>query len=186
MSTTADEIQRATEVRPVPPWVAPTFVVLALITLPWAVYLALTLPRHAVTTHYRAAWVGFDLGLAALLGLTGWYAYRGDRRVVLAATATATMLVVDAWFDVITTAAGRDLVMSVLLAALVELPLAGVCLWIARHGDQMVARRLRQLAVRAQLATDRADAAQPATDPADPAQPVTDRAGAAQPATDPG
>ncbi|WP_199737047.1 MULTISPECIES: hypothetical protein [Micromonospora] len=159
MGVTADEVHRATEVRPAPRWVAPTFVVLALLTLPWIGYLALTLPRHAVAVHYRAAWVGFDLGLVALLALTAWRAYRGDRRVVVAATATATLLAVDAWFDVVTTPAGPDLVVSVLSAALVELPLAAVCLWIARHGDRMVARRLRLLAVRAQLATDRADAA---------------------------
>ncbi|MCW3845441.1 hypothetical protein ONA70_35800 [Micromonospora yasonensis] len=156
MSTTTDEIERPTEV-PVPRWVAPTFVALALLTLPWIGYLAATLPRHALTVHYRAAWVGFDLGLVALLGLTAWYAYRGDRQVVLAAAGTATMLAVDAWFDVVTTPRGPDLVVSVLLAVLVELPLAVVCLWIARHGDQMVDRRL---AVRAQLATDRADSAQ--------------------------
>ncbi|MFD2766039.1 hypothetical protein [Micromonospora eburnea] len=139
MSTTADETERASE--PLPRWVAPTFVALALLTLPWAGYLALTLPRHAVSAHYRAAWVGFDLGLAALLSLTAWCAYRGNRQVVLAATGTATMLVVDAWFDVTTAATGPDLVVSVLLAALVELPLAGVCLWIARHADRMVERR---------------------------------------------
>lgn len=155
----ARQAHQATGARPAPRWVAPTFVVLALLALPWIGYLALTLPRHAVTVHYRAAWVGFDLGLVALLGLTAWHAYRGDRRVVLAAAATATMLAVDAWFDVTTTPAGPDLVVSVLLAALVELPLAALCLWIARHGDRMVARRLRQLAVRAQMATDRADAA---------------------------
>ncbi|SBT38091.1 hypothetical protein [Micromonospora auratinigra] len=160
MGVTAEQIERATEVRPVPRWVAPTFVALALLTLPWIGYLALTLPRHTVTVHYRASWVGFDLGLVALLGLTAWWAYRGDRRVVMAATGTATMLAVDAWFDVVTTPPGPELALSVALAVLVELPLAGVCLWIARHGDQMVERRLRRLAVRAQLAADRADSAQ--------------------------
>jgi hypothetical protein len=154
MDTAADQIRRATEVRPVPRWVAPTFAVLALLTLPWIGYLALTLPRHATIVHYRAAWVGFDLGLVAMLVLTAVQAYRGHRQVGLAASATATMLVVDAWFDVITTPAGPDLTLSVLLAALVELPLAAVCVWIARHGDRMVERRLRQLAVRAGLGTD--------------------------------
>ncbi|MGR6318549.1 hypothetical protein Q2K19_00050 [Micromonospora soli] len=156
----ADQLHRATEVRPAPRWVAPTFAVLALLTLPWIGYLAVTLPRHALSVHYRAAWVGFDLGLVALLALTAVQAYRGHRQVGLAATATATMLMVDAWFDVTTTPSGPDLVVSVLLAALVELPLAGVCVWIARHGDRMVERRLRQLALRAELATDQAEAAQ--------------------------
>ncbi|MFE9201689.1 hypothetical protein [Micromonospora sp. NPDC007230] len=160
MGTAAEQLHRATDGPPTPRWVAPTFAVLALLTLPWIGYLALTLPRHAVIVHYRAAWVGFDLGLTAMLALTAVQAYRGHRQVALAASATATMLVVDAWFDVITTPAGPDLALSVLLAALVELPLAAVCVWIARHGDRMMERRLRQLTVRAALATDRAEAAE--------------------------
>ncbi|PWU60107.1 hypothetical protein DLE60_12870, partial [Micromonospora globispora] len=159
MAMAAEQIQRATEVRPTPRWVAPTFAVLALLTLPWIGYLAVTLPRHALSVHYRAAWVGFDLGLVAMLALTAVQAYRGHRQVGLAASATATMLVVDAWFDVTTTPGGPDLLLSIVLAALVEVPLAAVCVWIARHGDRMVERRLRQLAVRAELATDQAEAA---------------------------
>ncbi|MFU8853435.1 hypothetical protein ACNAW0_20965 [Micromonospora sp. SL1-18] len=157
VGTAADGIERTTELRPAPRWVAPTFGVLALLTLPWVCYLALTLPRHVMSVHYRAAWVGFDLGLVATLALTAVQAYRGHRQVGLAASATATMLVVDAWFDVVTTPVGPDLALSVLLAALVELPLAAVCVWIARHGDRMVERRLRQLAVRAEPATDQAE-----------------------------
>lgn len=152
MTGTSEQITRATEIQPAPRWVAPVFGLLALLTLPWIGYLALTLPHHAVTVHYRAAWVGFDLGLVAMLALTAWYAYRGHRLVVPAAGGTATMLLVDAWFDVVTTPAGPDLALSILLAALVELPLAAVCVWIARHGDRMVERRLRQLAARAELA----------------------------------
>lgn len=152
MTIATDQITRATEVRPAPRWVAPVFAVLALLTLPWIGYLAVTLPRHAVTVHYRAAWVGFDVGLVVVLAATAVYAWRGNRQVVPAASATAAMLLVDAWFDVVTTPPGPDLLVSVLLAALVELPLAGLCWWIARHGDRMVERRLRQLAVRAELA----------------------------------
>ncbi|MEU3453609.1 hypothetical protein ABZ671_08390 [Micromonospora sp. NPDC006766] len=159
MGTAARRHARATQVRPLPRWVAPTFAVLALLTLPWIGYLGLTLPRHPMTVHYRAAWVGFDLGLVALLALTAVHAYRGHRQVGLAASATAATLVVDAWFDVVTTPAGPDLTLSVLLAALVELPLAALCVWIARHGDRMVERRLRQLAVRAELAAARAETA---------------------------
>jgi hypothetical protein len=136
-------------VRPVPRWVAPVFGLLAAFTVPWVAYLAATLPGHAVTVHYRLAWVGFDAGLVLALTLTAVQAYNGHRRVALAAAATATMLVVDAWFDVTTTPRGPDLLVSVLLALLVELPLAGLCLWIAWHSDRVVERRLRQLALRA-------------------------------------
>jgi hypothetical protein len=133
---------------PVPRWIGPVFVVLAALTIPWTVYLAVTLPSEIHTHNYRFAWVGFDIGLIVLLVLTAHFAYRGNRHVAAAATATATALVVDAWFD-ISTAPNRDeLMVAILTAALGELPLAALCLWIAYHVDHVVARRLRQLARR--------------------------------------
>jgi hypothetical protein len=136
-------------VLPVPRWIGPVFTTLALVTIPWTVYLAATLPEHSETRNYRAAWVGFDLGLVALLVVTAHLAYRGNRHVAVTATATATALVVDAWFDVITAPHTADLVIAGLTALLGELPLAGLCLWITLHVDRVVARRLRQLARRA-------------------------------------
>ncbi|MFD0820118.1 hypothetical protein ACFQ0D_17810 [Micromonospora zhanjiangensis] len=151
---------RTTRTRPVPRWVAPVFGVLALLTVPWIGYLAVTLPRQSVSAHYRSAWVGFDIGLVIGLAVTAVLAYRGHRRVGLAATATATLLVVDAWFDVTSTPAGPDLLASVVLALLVELPLAAVCLWIAGNAERVTERRIRQLALRARLATERARVAE--------------------------
>jgi hypothetical protein len=122
--------------------------VLALATIPWTAYLAVTLPQHAETGNYRNAWVGFDLGLIALLLLTAYLAYRGNRHVAMAATATATALVIDAWFDVVTAPHTGDLIMALLTALLGELPMAVLCLWTALHVDRVIARRLRQLARR--------------------------------------
>jgi hypothetical protein len=138
-------------VKPVPGWVAPTFGALATLTVPWTVYLAITLPKHIETRHYRAAWVGFDLGLVLLLLISALLAWRGHRQVGMTSTATATVLVIDAWFDVVTSAPG-DLARSIAAALFVELPLAGLCLWLALHLDQLIARRLRQLDRRARRA----------------------------------
>src|SRR5438270_12972906 len=104
--------REATTVKTVPWWVGPAFTVLALGTVPWVIFLAVTLPRHATFAHYRGVWVGFDTGLIAVLALTGYLAWRGRPRVSLAATATATLLIVDAWFDVMTTPHGRGLSVS--------------------------------------------------------------------------
>jgi hypothetical protein len=131
-----------------PRWVAPLFAVLGTATLPWTAYLAMTLPQQAHTHHYRLAWVGFDAMLIVVLLLTAYVAWRGNRLVGLLATITATMLVVDAWFDT-TTANRADRPMAILSAALVELPLAVLCGWIALHVDQVIERRLRRLARRA-------------------------------------
>jgi hypothetical protein len=130
---------------PVPRWVAPTFGALAVGTIGWTLYLAATLPAHAPTRHYRLAWVGFDVGLAILLVITAYLAWKGNRHVGMSATATATVLVVDAWFDIVTSPSS-DLMGAVLSGLLAELPLAVVCLWIALHVDKVIERRLRKVA----------------------------------------
>ena len=141
MSGPVEPAREGTRTRIVPWWVAPSFVVLALGTVPWVVFLAVTLPPHATFAHYRGVWVGFDIGLIAMLALTGHLAWRGRPPVALAATATATMVAVDAWFDVGTTPPGSGLALSVALAALVELPFAVICLWIAMHAQQVIEHR---------------------------------------------
>jgi hypothetical protein len=143
------------QVKPVPRWIGPVFAVLALLTIPWTAYLAVTLPEHVQTRNYRAAWVGFDVGLILLLLLTAHLAYLGQRHVALAATATATALVIDAWFDIVTAPDMPHLAVAVLTALLGEMPLAGLCLWIALHVDRVIARRLRQLARRAERGAGR-------------------------------
>ena len=79
-------------------WVSRTYVGFAAVLVPWAVYLAVSLPRRSISEHYRRTWVGFDLALIVMLARVGWLAYRRDTRVVLAAMAGATLLVTDAWF----------------------------------------------------------------------------------------
>lgn len=134
--------------RSVPRWVPPLFAVLGAATVPWTVYLSLTLPQHARTHHYRLAWVGFDVLLTAVLLATAHAAWRGRRLVGPLAASIATMLVVDAWFDV--TMSGRSgETEAVLSAALIEIPLAAVCGWIALHVDRVVESRLHQLDRRA-------------------------------------
>ena len=59
------------------------FTLAAAVLIPWTVYLAVTLPRRTVDTHYRGAWVGFDLLLVAAIILTAYYAFKVDTRVQL-------------------------------------------------------------------------------------------------------
>jgi hypothetical protein len=153
-----DEVSK---IRTAPWWVGPAFAVLAVGTVPWVIFLALTLPRHASFAHYRGVWVGFDIGLIGVLATTAVQAWRGRPQVALAATAAATMLLVDAWFDVLTTPRGDSMAVSVLLAAVVEIPLALLCLWIARHAAQVIESRAVLLARRAARAEARAAARAP-------------------------
>jgi hypothetical protein len=122
------------------PLLGPAFAVMAVVMVPWTVYLAIDLPERAVSHHYDTAWVGFDVALMLVLAATGRFAQLRSRWFPLAASAAATMLVVDAWFDVVTAPAHQRM-LSVLLAALVELPLASLCLyWAHRWQDVMIER----------------------------------------------
>ncbi len=104
---TAQTTQPANRTNPVPRWVAPGFALAAVCTVPWVVFLAASLPATS-RVNDRLAWVGFDVGEVVMLAVTAYLAWRGKAKVALAATALATMLVVDAWFDVNTSTAGED------------------------------------------------------------------------------
>jgi hypothetical protein len=122
-------------------WAGPAFALFSLILLPWIAYLAYTLPSRQVSADYDVAWAGFDVMLLAALASTGYFALRRSRYLATAATAAATLLAVDAWFDVMTTLPGQRLE-PVVLAVLVELPLAAVCVWLSLHTQQLTERRL--------------------------------------------
>ena len=79
--------------------------------------------------------------LILALASTGYFALRRSRYLATAATATATLLVVDAWFDVLTTP-GVQRIESIALAAFVELPMASVCIWLSWHAQQLEERRI--------------------------------------------
>ena len=122
-------------------WAGPAFALFSLILLPWIAYLAYSLPSRQVSADYDVAWAGFDVMLLAALAGTGYFALRRSRYLATAATVAATLLVVDAWFDVMTTPPGQRLE-PVALAAGVELPLAAVCVWLSLHTQQLAERRL--------------------------------------------
>jgi hypothetical protein len=122
-------------------WTGPVFALFSMVLLPWTIYLAVSLPSRQISPDYDTAWAGFDVMLLAALAGTAWFALRRSRYLSTAATATAVLLIVDAWFDVMTTPSGQR-TESILLAAAVELPLASVCLWLSYHTHQVAERRI--------------------------------------------
>ena len=91
-----------------------------------------------------SSWVGFDVLLILVLLATAYLAWRGEPKVGLLAGCAATMLVVDAWFDV-TTASAADRPLAIILAVCAELPLAVLGGWVALHVERVIARRFRYL-----------------------------------------
>ncbi len=122
-------------------WTGPAFALFSVILLPWTIYIGETLPARQESPNYDAAWAGFDVILLIALAATAYFALRRSRYLSVAATATATLLVVDAWFDVMTTP-GNQRIESIVLAAVVELPLAAVCAWLTYHTQQLTERRI--------------------------------------------
>jgi hypothetical protein len=100
------------------------------VLVPWIIFLALTLPHRYVASHWTLTWVGFDLALLLSLAATSVLAWRGRQVMIVACFITATLLVCDAWFDVTTSSTWRDAAFSIADAALVELPLAALLVWV--------------------------------------------------------
>jgi len=128
-------------------WTGPLFALFSLILLPWTIYLGESLPSRQLSPHYDVAWTGFDVILLIGLATTAYFALRRSRYLAISASAAAALLVVDAWFDVMTTPANQ-VVESIVLAAVVELPLAAVCLWLSLHTQQLAERRITLLLAR--------------------------------------
>jgi hypothetical protein len=122
-------------------WTGPLFALFALIMVPWTVYIGESLPRRQLSPHYDVSWAGFDVLLLAALAATSFFALRRSRYLSMAATATAVLLVVDAWFDLMTTPSSQ-IVQSIVSAAVVELPLAAVCIWLSLHTQELTERRI--------------------------------------------
>lgn len=56
------------------------------------------------------------------------------------ATAAAALLVVDAWFDILTSATHVELGIAIGEAVVVELPLAALCVLLARDAERVLRR----------------------------------------------
>jgi len=102
----------------------------AVLLVPWMVLLAVTLPGSARVDHWPLAWIGLDVLMAAGCAATALLGLRADPRARLTASATASMAIVDAWFDLTTADAGSALLQAA-ACAVAEGALAGACIYLA-------------------------------------------------------
>ncbi|MBV9095630.1 MAG: hypothetical protein JO132_17465 [Streptosporangiaceae bacterium] len=99
----------------------------------WIAVLILTLPRHFTATHWRVAWVGLDLAELAGFAATAWAAWYQRQIVIFFMIITGTLLVCDAWFDLMLDIGTNGFTMSVVSAVFAELPLAAMLFAAARR-----------------------------------------------------
>jgi hypothetical protein len=122
--------------------IAPFFAAASLALIPWTVWLSLSLPAHHESENWRTVWAGFDLALAAALGLTAVASIRDSPWLEAVAAVSGTLLCTDAWFDVTLEAGGRHLTSAIIEAVVVELPLALICFSVALDAEEALARAL--------------------------------------------
>jgi hypothetical protein len=126
-------------------WVAPVFLVIGLALLPWTIYLSASLaPRHE-TARWDVAWSGLDSALAVCFLLTALAAWRRTSWLEACAAATGTLLLCDAWFDVVLETRGTEFRVAVIEAVVAELPFAALCFWIARDAERFARQALTSL-----------------------------------------
>src|SRR3989440_6135653 len=88
----------------------------AVVLPPWIVYLAVSLPDQHDSGQWKLVWVGFDIALLACLVAAGWLGARRRRRAVPVLVATATLMLCDAWFDVMLSWHAADWWTSIVMA----------------------------------------------------------------------
>ncbi|GGO87844.1 hypothetical protein [Wenjunlia tyrosinilytica] len=111
----------------VPPWLALFFAAAALLLIPWTVWLFLSLPERPRAAHWQIAWGGFDTMLIITFVGAAYRILRRSPKGALVTSVAGTLLVVDAWFDVLTADSTDDVVIALVMAGLVELPVAAIC-----------------------------------------------------------
>jgi hypothetical protein len=111
----------------------------AVVLAPWTAWILLELPDRHVAHNWWVAWGGFDIGLSLALAATAASVLLRARATAIAASVAGTLLVCDAWFDVVTSHGGKAIGLALVQAALAELPLAVVCFWTAIHVNVVLA-----------------------------------------------
>ena len=128
-----------------PRWMTALYVISLVILIPWTFYLADNLPAHHIANHWDVAWAGFDAFMIFLLLLTVTAALKRSIWLSVTSTALATMLIIDAWFDVLTARPGHQFKDAVLFAIIVEIPIAILTYFYAYRSIDHLHRRLQKI-----------------------------------------
>jgi hypothetical protein len=119
--------------------------VATLVLIPWIVFLGARLPRQYAADNWDLVWAIFDVVLLIALGLTAWGVWKRRQLVIVTSIISGTLLMCDAWFDIMTSHPGYDQLVSVASALLGELPLALLMFYTAYRLLRMTARAVNIL-----------------------------------------
>jgi hypothetical protein len=97
----------------------------------WVLELGSVLQGQAQVRNWSSVWVGLDLMEIAGLTLTAILLRRRSAYLAVVAAMTATLFALDAWFDVLTAAAGASWYESLADAFFGEIPMTALLIAIA-------------------------------------------------------
>jgi hypothetical protein len=146
-----------------PRWASPVLVALGAALVPWTLLLATTLPERHLARNFDIAWSGFDIALALSLIATGYGLFKGAAWTQGVAATAATLLVCDAWFDVVMSTPGDERMTAIGMALFAELPVALACGMLAFRASHQATTAHRVQAI-VHRVLHRRHAAPPATD----------------------
>lgn len=120
--------------RLLPKWVGVFFIAGAVILIPWIIVLMTSTPQEfGLVKHWKVVWVGFDCFLVTGFALTAYRVATRSPRGAITAACTGTMLLVDAWFDILTSRRPTEQLLAVLMALFAEVPCALICFFVSRR-----------------------------------------------------
>jgi hypothetical protein len=111
----------------------------------WIGILVVQLPLSFKIDHWRGVWVGLDIGELAGFAATVWASWKQRQIIIFCMVFTGTLLICDAWFDVVLDYGTPDVWMSVFAALFAELPLAFVLFAGARRLVRITVKTVMEL-----------------------------------------
>jgi hypothetical protein len=122
-------------------WLPIVLTIAALALIPSLVVVLTVVPRIQTAHHLRVAWSGLDMFEVLALASTGFALQRRPAIAVIPATITGTLLLCDAWLNIIPST-GVAFYEGVMMA-FIELPLAALSFWVAAHVSREQGARAR-------------------------------------------
>jgi hypothetical protein len=116
-----------------------------LVLAAWIGILAVTLPLTFKIDHWRAVWIGLDVAELAGFAATVWASWKQRQVIIVCMIITGTLLVCDAWFDIVLDLGTANITVSILAAVFGEFPLAFLLFSAARRLIRITVKRVMEL-----------------------------------------
>ncbi len=114
-------------------WLAAFYAFCAVVLIPWVIALANVLPKRYVSPNWRPAWIGLDVMLIVMLIASAIALVKHSLWIIMTTSIVGAMLLLDAWFDILTASKGGPLTSALASAVFIELPLVVLSFGIAGH-----------------------------------------------------